>query len=193
MLNLLLIRNFLLFQLGWFACVLGGAYQLPLIGSGIAALFLALHLWSAADAFAELKLLLIALLLGLMFESLMVGLQLANYSNGMLLSGLAPHWMLMLWPLFASTLNLSLGWIKTLAPGWVALLGAVSAPFAYFAGARLQAVVFDDLLLSLSMIALGWALLLPLLVMAAGRFNGFAYRQPAVVEKAATSGGLDNV
>lgn len=169
-----LIRNFVLFQIGWFACVLGGAYNLPLLGSAIAVFIITLHLWFASDAMAELKLLLIAILLGLIFESLLVNLQLARYSNGILLSGLAPHWMILMWPLFATTMNLSMRWMKDLAPWWVAALGALLAPFAYFAGARLQAVVFDDLVLSLSMIALGWALLLPVLVLSARRFNGYA-------------------
>lgn len=171
--RIVLIRNFLLFQIGWFACVLGGAYQLPLLGSAIAVFIIALHLWLASDAMAELKLLLISLIIGLLFESLMVTLKLAHYDNGILLAGMAPHWMILMWPLFATTLNVSMSWMKNLTPLLISLLGAVLAPFAYFAGAGMQAVVFDDMLLSLSMIALGWALLLPLLVLSANRFNGY--------------------
>jgi hypothetical protein len=172
--RLTLIRNFLLFQTGWFACVLGGAYQLPLLGSSIAVFIIALHLWLASDAMAELKLLLISLTIGLVFESLMVTLKLAHYDSGILLTGMAPHWMILMWPLFATTLNVSMSWMKRLDLLLVSLLGAVLAPFAYFAGAGMQAVVFDDKLLSLFMIALGWALLLPVLVTSANRFNGYA-------------------
>jgi hypothetical protein len=169
------IRNFLLFQTGWFACVLGGAYQLPLLGSAIAVFIIALHLWLASDAMAELKLLLISLIIGLLFESLMVMLKLAHYDSGILLTGMAPYWMILMWPLFATTLNVSMSWMKRLAPLLVGLLGAVLAPFAYFAGAGMQAVVFDDMPLSLIMIALGWAFLLPLLVHSANRFNGYTF------------------
>lgn len=168
-----IIRNFLLFQAGWFACVLGGAYALPLTGSLIALAIIALHLWLAPDATAEARLLLLALSFGLVFESLLVQFQLAHYSSGMLFPGLAPYWMVLMWPLFASTLNLSMAWMKNLAPLLIAALGALLAPFAYFAGASMQAVVFDDLLLSLSIIGSGWAILLPLLVLAANRFNGY--------------------
>jgi hypothetical protein len=184
-----LIRNFLLFQAGWFACVLGGAYALPLAGSLIALAIIALHLWLTPDATAELKLLLLALSFGLVFESLLVNFQLAYYSSGMLLPGLAPYWMILMWPLFASTLNLSMAWMKNLAPFLIALLGAILAPFAYFAGASMQAVVFNNMLLSLSIIAFGWAILLPLLVLAANRFNGYA-----MVEQTLTlQGGQHNV
>lgn len=184
-----LIRNFLLFQAGWFACVLGGAYALPLLGSLIALAIIALHLWFATDAMAELKLLLLALSFGLVFESLLVNFQLARYSNGILFPGLAPYWMILMWPLFASTLNLSMAWMKNLAPFMIALLGAILAPLAYFAGARMQAVVFDDVFLSLSMIAIGWAILLPLLVLTANRFNGYAM----VKQTLTLQGGHHNV
>jgi hypothetical protein len=183
------IRNFLLFQAGWFACVLGGAYALPLAGSLIALAIIALHLWFTPDAIVELKLLTLALSFGLVFESLLVNFQLAHYSNGMLLPGLAPYWMILMWPLFASTLNLSMAWMKNLAPFVVAILGAILAPFAYFAGAGMQAVVFDDVFLSLSIIAIGWAILLPLLVLAAGRFNGYAM----VKQTLTLQGGQHNV
>jgi len=169
----ILIRNFVLFQIGWFACVLGGAYPMPVLGSTITLLIITLHLWLSRDARAELKLLMLAFFIGLLFESLMVNLNLAIYSNGMLLSGMAPHWMILMWPLFATTLNLSMSWMKNLAPLMVAVLGALLAPSAYFAGARLDAVVFEDLTLSLSVISLGWAILLPLLVLSANRFNGY--------------------
>jgi hypothetical protein len=73
-----------------------------------------------------------------------------------------------------------MAWMKNLAPFLIALLGAILAPFAYFAGASMQAVVFNNVLLSLSIIALGWALLLPLLVLAANRFNGYALVKPTL-------------
>lgn len=170
----LLISNFILFQLGWFACVLGGAYQLPLLGSLIALSIVGIHLWRAEDAKSELKLLSIAILIGLLFESLLVTTHLAQYSSGIIFTGLAPHWMVLMWAIFATTLNVSMRWIKRLANWQVSLLGAVLAPFAYFAGARLDAVLFDNLSLSLGVISLGWATLLPVLVVGARHFNGYA-------------------
>lgn len=170
----LIISNLVLFQIGWFACVLGGAHELPWLGAFTAGLIITVHLWLARDMLSELKLLSLALLVGLIFESLMVVLQLAQYSSGMLLPVMAPVWMILMWPLFATTLNVSLRWIKPLSSWWLALMGAVLAPMAYFGGARLQAVAFNDMALSLSIIALGWALLLPALVKFAKHFNGYA-------------------
>jgi Protein of unknown function (DUF2878) len=43
------VRNFVLFQLGWLASVLGAAYGRPLLGPAVVALVLAVHfLWFRA-------------------------------------------------------------------------------------------------------------------------------------------------
>ncbi|MEZ5534266.1 MAG: DUF2878 domain-containing protein [Thiolinea sp.] len=169
----LIITNFILFQAGWLACVAGGAHQMGVAGSLFALLVAALHLWRAADRVAELSLLAIALLIGFCLESAMVLSGLAVFSDGMLFGQLAPHWMLMMWVLFATTLNVSMSWVKSLHPGWVALLGGVLAPLSYLAGSRLGAVVFPEPLVSLTVIGLSWAVLFPLLVRAAKHFNGY--------------------
>lgn len=175
----LLISNFILFQIGWFACVLGGAHQLGIAGSLAALLISTIHLWRAQQRWAELRLQGIALLIGLVFESALVLSGLTVYSNGMIFGQLAPHWMLMLWVLFATTLNVSMRWIKDLHPGWIALLGAILAPLSYLAGSRLGSVTFPEPLLALGAIAAGWAILLPLLAEAAKKLNGVAAGQSA--------------
>ena len=49
--------NFVLFQLSWFACVLGGANALPWLGPLAVALFIAYHLTQAPRPTAALGLL----------------------------------------------------------------------------------------------------------------------------------------
>jgi Protein of unknown function (DUF2878) len=122
---------------------------------------------------AEVRLTGLALLLGGVFESLLVITQLAHYRSGMMHPLLAPLWMIIMWPLFATTMNASMAWLKKLAVAWVALIGALFAPLAYFAGARLGAVGFDNTVISLTVIAAGWAVLLPVLVSYARTHNGF--------------------
>ena len=91
----------------------------------------------------------------------------------MLLEGTAPYWMVGLWAVFATTLNVSLRALRE-HPGWTALLGGVGAPLAYFAGARLGAMELVATGAALAAIGIGWALLAPLLVRAARRLDGFA-------------------
>ena len=54
----------ILFQAGWFACVLGAAYGYPLLGIVAAAAVVAFHVARAARPRAELKLVALALVVG---------------------------------------------------------------------------------------------------------------------------------
>jgi hypothetical protein len=171
--NRSIIINFLLFQLGWFACVLGGAYGYPVLGSLVALAIIANHCYRASDTVQEGRLLLLALIVGLVFESIITSQGLARYNNGQVLDFMAPLWMILMWPLFATTLNLSMRWMKGLAPLVVAIIGALFAPLAYYAGNQLGAVSYDDISISLAIIAMAWAVLLPALVVMSLKLDGY--------------------
>jgi len=168
-----LIANLLLFQLGWFACVLGGAYDQVLLGSIIAMAVIAYHIHRANDTVQELRLLTLALIIGLVYESIVTSQGLARYSHGQVFDFIAPLWMILMWPLFATTLNLSMRWLKTLAPLLIALIGGLFAPLAYYAGNRLGAVEYDNFILSMGIISIAWAVLLPALVTISLKFDGY--------------------
>ena len=172
--NRSLVINFILFQLGWFACVLGGAYDQVIIGSLVVMSFIAFHLYKAAGPMRELTLLVIVLTIGFIYESIMVTLTLAQYEHGQVSAAIAPLWLILMWPLFATTLNISMRWLKNMAPLIIALIGAIFGPFAYLAGERLGAVVYDDTILSMSVISIAWAILLPLMVIISLRFDGYS-------------------
>lgn len=172
-----IVANFVAFQLGWFAIVLGAAYGLPWAGTAAALAIVAWHLRRAARPGAELALVLAAAGVGALWDSLLAALGLVEFPNGTIVAGAAPYWMVALWMLFATTLNLSLAWLKRnllLA----AALGAIGGPLAYLAGARLGALVFVEQNAALGALAVGWALLTPLLVALARRYDGVA-RAPA--------------
>jgi hypothetical protein len=176
-----LFANFLAFQIGWFACVLGGAHDLPWVGTGIALVIVAWHLTRAARPKQELLLVLSAAAIGALFDTLLVWLGWFTYSSGTLIAGTAPHWMVALWMLFATTLNLSLAWLKRRL--FVAVLfGAIGGPLAYLGGEKLGALNFASPTAGLIALAIGWALLTPLLAMIAQRFDGFVSRLDAAIE-----------
>ena len=172
-----LITNLLLFQLGWFACVLGGAYDQVLIGSMVAIAVIAYHIYRATDTVQELRLLTLALIIGLANESIVTSQGLARYSHGQVSDLIAPLWIILMWPLFATTLNLSMRWLKGLAPLLIALIGALFAPLAYYSGNRLGAVEYDNLILSMGIIAIAWAVLLPALVTMSLKLDGYNISQ----------------
>ncbi len=174
-----MLANFVAFQLGWFACVLGGAWQYPIAGAGIAVLILAWHLTTARDRPAELKLILSAGAIGWAWDTALLQTGWVSFAAGSLLPGTAPIWMVTLWMLFASTFNVSMSWIKSRLL-LAMLLGAVGGPVAYLGGAGLGAMDFHEQQPALIAPAIGWAIATPLLAILANRLNGFPAQSPSV-------------
>jgi hypothetical protein len=181
------LLNFVVFQLAWFACVLGGARGYELAGTLVVAAAVALHVALATRAALAATLVVAVATVGLLWDSLLVTLGLMVYPSGSLAPGLAPLWIVAMWALFATTLNLSLGWLQG-RPVLAALLGAVGGPLAYLAGQRLGAIELPEPALALLVQGLGWSLLMPLLAWLATRLNGFepvvASPSPVAVQRA---------
>ncbi len=165
------LLNFIAFQLAWFACVLGGANDLALAGTLTVIAAVALHTSIAIRPRIELKLVLLVSLVGTVWDSLIVTLGLMSYPSGMFAAGLAPHWIIAMWALFATTLNISMSWMKG-RPAAAAVMGGIGGPLAYLAGQRLGGVTIPELSLALTVQGLGWAVIMPLLTLLANRFNG---------------------
>lgn len=157
------VFNFVLFQLGWFAGVLGAAWQMAIAGSLIMLQIVVFHLFITRKPASEAMLILFAVVLGTVWDSWLLMQGWLSFNSGMWHASLAPHWIILLWALFATTINHSLGWLKhryLLA----ALLGAFAGPAAYYAGARLGAVELLHPEAALLALAAGWAIWTPLLV-----------------------------
>ncbi len=166
-----MIFNFVAFQIGWFACVLGAAHGQPWTGVVIAAAVVAVHAARAALPAPELKLVAIALVTGAVWDSALASLGWIDFTAGTLVSGIAPPWIIALWALFATTLNISLDWLKG---RWLAaaLFGAIGGPLSYWAGVRLGAVVFVEPVPALIALGVGWAVITPLLLLLAKHLDG---------------------
>lgn len=167
--------NILLFQIGWVTCVLSGAGQRPWIGALIALGVMAIHLSRAPAAEAEFKLVMIALVIGAVWDSMLVWLNWLHYSSGILIPHTAPYWIVLMWGLFATLLNVSLRWLRG---RWLiaALAGSIGGPLAYYGGYRLGALEFGNQNAALTALAVGWAVITPLLMALSTRFDGFAPR-----------------
>ena len=166
------IANLVAFKIGWLACVLGGASELPWVGALVALVIVATHIARAPLPSAELKLVVVAGLLGAFWDSLLVASGLLVYESGTLIAGTAPYWIVAMWLLFSTTLNVSLTWLKgrlVLA----AAVGAFAGPLAFYGGHKLGAVGFGNFPLAMLALAAGWALILPTLVLLTGRLNGY--------------------
>jgi len=166
--------NFILFQIGWFACVVGSAYSFPWQGTVVAIMIVVFHIFKSRNPFLEFSLVFCAILIGAAWDSLLVWMQLLTYTSGMWSPVIAPYWIIALWALFATTLNVSLRWMKG---RWLiaAIAGAIAGPLAYYGGFKLGAVNFIDMDYALLLLGIGWALFTPILFLLAQRFDGYAY------------------
>ncbi len=162
------VVNLSLFKASWVAAVFSAAASLPLAGTVVIAIAVAVHLMHTSDSKGELRLIALAAALGLTWESLLVVTGIVQYGAGSGIAGLAPYWIVAMWVLFATTINVGMRWLrKSLLLAAVA--GAIGGPMSFFAGAKAGAVSFPDTTLALFIIGVGWAVLLPLLVKFAER------------------------
>ena len=164
-----LIKNFIGFQVGWFACVVGAAQGYPLVAVAVASIIVILHLLRDNNFYSELCLIISAVFIGITWESLLLSFDwLAYVSSGG--ANIAPIWLVAMWALFATTINHSMAWLKN-RYFLALLLGAVFGPLAFIAGENLGAVVFLDRIRALTLLAVGWAVLMPLLLWLAEQFK----------------------
>jgi hypothetical protein len=162
---------FLVGQIGWFACVLGAARGASYWGIALVVILIVLHLWRVKRPRAELKLLATVTLIGGLWESALVDLGLLEYPHSTVVDGIAPFWLLALWCLFAAQFNTTYRWLKQrVLTG--ALLGAVAGPLSFRAGAALGALRFVKWVPATVSLVLGWALILPLVIVLSRRWDG---------------------
>jgi hypothetical protein len=143
------ILNFALFQAGWFACVLGGAHDMPVAAVAAAGAVIGLNLWwFSADRASDLRLLLAVALIGFSVDTVNLWLGVFSLFGAPRFPRYCPVWLTALWAMFGTT-----------------LLGAVARPVSYLGGAKLGAVTMNpNRAFSIAALAAGWAVVMPLLV-----------------------------
>ena len=161
------IINFILFQLVWFICILGAAINETFTAVAFSFLIILFHLYLAKEKQNELKVLIIASIIGFLFDGFLLKSDLVIYADHGWSYSITPLWIIVLWMGFAITLNSSLSWLKQRIK-LSAIFGAIGGPLAYLAGEKLGAVTLlnsDALIL----IATGWAIITPLLIYVASK------------------------
>jgi hypothetical protein len=87
------------------------------------------------------------------------------------------YWIVAMWGLFATTLNVSMSWMKNRVLLAVAM-GAIGGPLSYLGGAKLGAMSFNEPLAAILALGFAWALAMPVLMRIATRFNGVSESAP---------------
>lgn len=166
----IVLLNFLLFQAGWFACVIAAAHGRPGLGVLAVLAVAAVHLGISRRWQSELQLLFIVTVIGVVWDSVVVNTGWMSYSSGTFMHGVAPSWIIAMWTLFGTLLNVSLRWMRgrnVLA----VLFGLIGGPLAYYGGVKLGAVNLNSPIAALALQGAGWAVLTPWLIHLGERFD----------------------
>lgn len=149
------LLNLVWFQLCWLVAVIGRDAWL-----GLLFLLLMFHLCWPAQGKRDWPVVGCCGVIGILTDGALTQLGLFSFSPAP--DFLIPFWLAGLWLAFAGTLSYGLKWLQD-KPFLAALLGAIFGPLSYFAGMQLGAVAFDhNLTFTLMILALLWALLMPL-------------------------------
>ena len=152
--------NYALYQIGWFACVLGGASHRPWTGCLIALTLVGVHLTLSIERYIEVRLMALAAAVGAMVEMVQIAMGTYRFTSGTVIDALPPAWLLTMWAQFATTFRHSLRTVIS-RPPQAALFGAIGGPIAFLAGERLGAVtLLEPLMHGLLRLSISWALAL---------------------------------
>ena len=168
---MLLLTNFAIFQVAWLTSVIGGAKEMPWLGPVAVLVALAVHLSFARRRFEEILLVLSCAVLGASFDSALVASGWVSYKSGLISENLAPYWIVTMWMLFATTLNVSMRWMRG-KPLLAAAFGFVGGPSAYLAGQGLGGIILVNQPAALIALAIGWAIMMPTLMWLSETFDG---------------------
>ena len=152
--------NYGLYQIGWFAGVLGGAWHRPWTGFLIAVILGGVHLTLSVERSLEARLVVFATAVGALVEMGQIAAGTYRFTSGTVIDALPPPWLLAMWAQFATTFRFSLRTMIT-RPIRAALFGAAGGPIAFLAGERLGAVtLLPPLTHGLLRLSISWAIAL---------------------------------
>lgn len=168
------IANVGLFKIGWLSCVYGAASGLALEGCLLALLIVAVSVRQASNRHSELLTIGLITLIGLIWETFVASQHLMVYatqSNPQFENWvMAPYWLIVMWALFATTINQSMAWLKDKLI-IAAVMGAIFGPMAFVAGEKLGAVEFANEPAAMVLLAVGWGILMPLICVIAKKIE----------------------
>lgn len=173
---MLILINVAAFQLAWLSSVVGAAEQMPWLGPAAVLVALGIHLSAARRRFEEILLVITCAVVGAVFDSALVAAGWVTYEAGLFSDYLAPYWIITMWMLFATTLNVSMRWLRG-KPWIAAMLGFLGGPASYLTGQQLGGIVLANPVAALAALAVGWAAMMPALIRLSESLDGMPGRR----------------
>jgi hypothetical protein len=165
------LLNFLLYEVGWLACMGASAAGHSQLGIASAVLLMAVHLQLHPRRGRQILLMTVAAVAGLLVDSLLIAAGILRFSQAGPLPALPPLWMTVLWAQFATTFPNCLRWLCH-RPLLAAILTFAGAPATFLGGQRMELVqIAQPTLPSLLLLGSLWAVTVPLLLWCSTRLH----------------------
>lgn len=160
------------YQAVWFAAVIGAGHGVAWPGIVGMLIYAACQLAVGRHGKADLSLMVMAIVLGLLLDGGLIRASLASYATPWPSDAMAPAWILALWATFALTFTQSMAWLQTRLY-WATLLGLIGGPLAYLGASHGWHVVTfaTPVWRGLLCLAAGWGIATPLLAWLARRWS----------------------
>lgn len=155
--------SFVLFQIAWFAAVIGGAHDLDFAVSSPALALFAFHILNNHrrwfDATARITSIFI---MGIVIEIILLKSGVISYRGLTASTSFPPLWILALWLAFATLPDGALSWLEGRTILQI-VFGAVGGPLSYLAGEKLgAATLHGNFVYAMAVLAFAWAVATPL-------------------------------
>lgn len=152
-------------NIGWFACVLGAAWEVHWLGVVIVLLLVVIHAFVIGKErlLPAIFLGLASLTVGLVLDTALILSKVYEPNRWFISAPITTIWLLMLWINFSLVLNESLKWFQEHL-FVAAIMGSIFGPLAYLAASRLGAVqITPPVFRSLVSVGLAWFAAMPLM------------------------------
>ena len=157
--------NIVLFQLGWFACVLSAAEGRSWTGPLVSLAIVLLHGFWIEKKKSVLSLLVVTGLWGTLMEQGLITFKAYTLTypfDGFFFD--VPAWFSSMWVLFGTTLRVSFSWLHG-KYFLAAILGFIFGPLSYYGGSQLGPIDFGPSpVFGLLLVAIVWGISMPILL-----------------------------
>ena len=154
------------FKICWVLCAFCSVWGNPYLGPLATSIFILGHLFMVQFNSRDIKIILAAILLGFIFDTLFLYFEFIGYQGSTLY---APLWIIAMWAGFSITLIYTL---EKLHNNYLfgALLGLIGGPLSYQAGVGIGSITIANNMAYI-VLAIAWAIAIPLLLLLIKKFS----------------------
>ncbi|RAP34505.1 hypothetical protein DID80_07235 [Candidatus Marinamargulisbacteria bacterium SCGC AAA071-K20] len=157
-----LLLNAVGYYLTWFMLVYFSNSSDLWIAYTFSSMYIFMHFLLSKHRKRDAVLLMSLVSLGILVDGLLTYFNILHFKSSIEVVGL-PVWLIVIWALFSLLPNYSLKWLHSFPKASI-LFGMIGGPLSYYSAAKLGAVTFPNITLSLIVLSVIWGGLLPFIL-----------------------------